>query len=72
MKSWGLSIAGAFFNVDSAFDTLDARKVCFNHHLVPNIPENIRNRKSINGGRKRLFNAEIYEVASRANALSPG
>jgi len=61
MKSWGLSIAGAFFNADSAFDTLQARKACFNHHLIPNIPENNRNRKSAKRGRKRLFNAEIYK-----------
>jgi len=35
MKAWGLPIAGAFFNADSAFDTLDTRKACFNHHLIP-------------------------------------
>jgi hypothetical protein len=30
IKRLGLSIAGAFFNADSGFDTRDARKVCFN------------------------------------------
>ena len=62
MKRWGLPISGAFFNADSAFDTLEARKVCFNHQLVPNIPENSRNRKKPKRGRKRLFNAEIYKA----------
>jgi transposase len=61
MKSLDLAIAGAFFNADRAFDTRQARKVCFNHHVVPNIPENKRNRKLAKRGRKRLFNAEIYK-----------
>src|SRR5436305_418469 len=61
MKAWGLSIAGAFFNADAAFDTLEARKVCFNHKLIPNIPTNTRNRKTTKRGRKRLFNPTIYK-----------
>ncbi len=43
MKRLGLSIAGAVFNADSGFDTRDARKVCFNHHLIPNLAQNKRN-----------------------------
>ena len=54
-------IAGAYFNADSGFDTREARKVCFNHHLIPNIDQNKRNRKSTKLGRKRLFNAAIYK-----------
>src|SRR5437762_2411222 len=61
MKRLGLSIAGAFFNADSAFDTRDARKVCFNHHVIPNIDENKRNRKTTKLGRKRLFNPPLYK-----------
>jgi transposase len=61
IKQLGLSIAGAYFNADSSFDTLDARKVCFNHHLIPNIPENKRNRKTTKRGRKRFFNPFIYK-----------
>ena len=61
MKRLGLTIAGAFFNADSAFDTLEARNVCFNHRLIPNICENKRNRKSAKRGRKRLFDAAIYK-----------
>jgi transposase len=60
MKKLGLPIAGAYFNADKAFDTKDARKTCFNHGLIPNIPENKRNRKRTKRGRKRLFNEEIY------------
>jgi transposase len=61
MKRLGLSIAKAFFNADSAFDTRDARQVCFNHHLIPNIAENKRNRKATQRGRKRLFNPTVYK-----------
>jgi transposase len=62
MKRRGLTIAGAFFNADSAFDTVEARKVCFNHGVIPNIVENQRNRKRPKRGRKRLFNALVYKL----------
>ncbi len=62
MKGLGLKIAGAFFNADSAFDTKAARKVCFNHRLIPNIAENVRNRKQSKRGRKRLFNPQVYKL----------
>lgn len=71
MKRLGLDIKGAYFNADSAFDTKDARKTCFNHGLIPNIPENKRNRKKIKRGRKRLFKAEVYKkrfIAERSFA----
>jgi transposase len=61
MKGQGLSIRGAYFNADSAFDTQDARKTCFNHGLKPNIPENKRNRKKTKRGRQRLFNEAVYK-----------
>jgi transposase len=60
IKRLGIPIAGAFFNADSAFDTRDARKVCFNHGLIPNMDENKRNQKRVKRGRKRLFNKTIY------------
>ena len=61
MKRLGLTIAGAYFNADSAFDTLEARKVCFNYRVIPNICENKRNRKQTKRGRKRVFDARIYK-----------
>jgi transposase len=59
IKRLGVSTAGAYFNADSAFDTLGARKVCFNHRVSPSIAENKCNRKSARLGRKRLFDAAI-------------
>ena len=60
IKRLGIAITGAYFNADSAFDTRQARKVCFNHGLIPNIDENTRNRKQNKRGRKRLFNKIVY------------
>ena len=60
MKQLGLPLKGAYFNADMAFDTREARKTCFNHGLIPNIPENTRNRQQTKRGRKRLFNASVY------------
>lgn len=60
IKGLGIRLVGTFFNADSAFDTKAARKVCFNHGLIPNMDENKRNQKRIKRGRKRLFNKTIY------------
>jgi transposase len=60
LKRLKLTIAAAWCNADSAFDTRDGRKVCFNHGVVPNIAANKRNRKTPKRGRKRLFNAQLY------------
>ena len=60
IKHLGLVIKGSFFNADMAFDTHEARKTCFNHGLIPNIPENTRNRQQTKRGRPRLFNATVY------------
>ena len=61
IKRLGVCIKGSYFNADSAFDTKDARKTCFNYGLIPNIALNRRNQKKVKRGRKRLFNAEIYK-----------
>lgn len=60
IKAMRIVIAGSFFNADSAFDTREARKVCFNHGLIPNMDENKRNQKRVKRGRRRLFNPTIY------------
>ncbi|MHB8630066.1 MAG: transposase [Aggregatilineales bacterium] len=62
MKRLGLVIAGAFFNADNAFDTKEARKVCFTHQVVPNMAENKRNRKRAKRGPKRFFHPEVYKA----------
>ena len=55
-KLTGLSIQGSYINLDGGFDSKSNRKAIFNAGMVPNIPENPRNRKTAKRGRKRLFN----------------
>lgn len=62
IKGLGLSLTGSYFNADAAFDTQAARRTCFNHKLIPNMPENKRARKRTKPGRKRLFNPEVYKL----------
>ena len=58
----GISIKGSILNLDGIFDSKKNRKDIFNRGMVPNIPENKRNRKKTKLGRKRLFNQAIHDV----------
>ena len=48
-------------SLDSAYDSFKNRKLIFNAGMVPNIKENIRNRRQTKRGRKRLFDDAIYQ-----------
>jgi transposase len=61
MQRCGLDYKGAFFNADSSFDTREARKMLWNRKVIPNVPENKRNRKTVKRGRKRHFNRVVYK-----------
>ena len=61
--AWDLR--GAYLNLDGGFDSTRNRKCMFNAGLIPNIPENPRNRKHPKRGRKRLFNAAIHALRMR-------
>lgn len=58
----GFSVKGSVMNLDGVFDSKKNRKIIFNRHMVPNIPENKRNRKKPKPGPKRLFDAEIHKL----------
>jgi DDE family transposase len=58
----GLDLRGAYLNLDGGFDSLANRKCIFNAGLIPNIPENPRNRKRPKRGRKRRFNAALHAL----------
>ena len=58
----GLDLRGAYLNLDGGFDSTHNRKGMFNAGMMPNIPENTRNRKYTKRGRKRLFNAAIHAL----------
>jgi hypothetical protein len=61
----GLSLHRSYLNLDGGFDSKANRKAIFNAGLVPNIPENPRNRKRAKRGRKRLFDAAIHTLRDR-------
>jgi hypothetical protein len=64
-KDVGLDLRGADLNLDGGFDSTRNRKGIFNAGMIPNIPENPRNRTHPKRGRKRLFNATIHALRMR-------
>ena len=58
-------LRGAYLNLDGGFDSKATRKCIFKAGLIPNIPENPRNRKTTKRGRKRLFNAAVHALRLR-------
>jgi hypothetical protein len=58
----GLDLKGAYLNLDGGCDSAHNRKMIFNAGLIPNIPENPRNRKRTKRGRKRFFNAALHAL----------
>ena len=61
-RTIGFSIKGSMLNLDGAFDSGKNRNLIFNRGMVPNIPENKRNRKKTKRGRKRLFDAAVHQL----------
>ena len=64
-KEVGLALRGASLNLDGGFDSARNRKCIFNAGMIPNIPENPRNRQRPKRGRKRRFNAAIHALRLR-------
>jgi hypothetical protein len=62
IRGLGISIKGSVLNLDGVFDSRKNRKAIFNRGMIPNIPENNRNRKKTKCGRKRLFNKAIDNI----------
>ena len=58
----GFSVKGATLNLDGVFDSRKNRKAIFNRGMVPNIPENKRNRKRPKPGPKRFFDAAVHQL----------
>ena len=57
----GLNLQGSTMSLDGVYDCRENRKAIFNRGMVPNIPENQRNRKQTKRGRKRHFDETIFE-----------
>lgn len=52
-------------SLDGVYDSRKNRKLIFNSGMVPNIPENKRNRKKTKRGKKRLFEPAIFKEGFR-------
>lgn len=57
----GVTLRGCIVSLDGGYDCIANRKAIFNRGMVPNINENVRGRKSPKRGRKRLFDAAIFQ-----------
>ena len=64
-KEVGVDLRGAYLNLDGGFDSAHNRQCIVNAGLIPNIPENPRNRKHPKRGRKRLFNTAMHALRMR-------
>lgn len=64
-KRVGISLQKSIASLDSAYDSLVNRKKIFNAGMIPNIKENLRNRKRTKRGRKRIYQASIYKERFR-------
>ena len=63
VRELGLDIRGSCFNYDCGVDSRLTRTLIWNAGMIPNIPENPRNRDQSKPkrGRPRCFNAKVYK-----------
>ncbi|MGF6971799.1 hypothetical protein QFZ94_000226 [Paraburkholderia sp. JPY465] len=60
-RAIGADLQGSTVSLDGVYDCRENRRAIFNRGMRPNIPENLRNRKQNKRGRKRHFDAAIFE-----------
>jgi transposase len=64
-RAIGMDLQGATVSLDGVYDCRANRKAIFNRGMIPNIPENLRGRKTQKRGRKRDFDPDIFEERFR-------
>jgi len=57
----GIELNKTIVSLDSAYDSRANRKAIFNRGMIPNIPENLRGRKTSKRGRKPIFNPALFQ-----------
>jgi transposase len=57
----GINVENSNLNADKGFDAKSLRRACRRRKIIPNIKENVRNRKHKKRGRKRYFHKELYK-----------
>ena len=60
LKQCGICVENSFMNADKGFDSKAFRRCCRRRKIMPNIKENVRNRKKVKRGRKREFYKKVY------------
>lgn len=58
----GICVENSILNADKGFDCKELRRAVMRRHMIPNIKENKRNRKTKKRGRKRYYNDEVYQT----------
>jgi hypothetical protein len=66
-KTVELDLGGAYLNLDAGVDATPTRTGLVKAGMLPNITENLRNRRRPTRGRKRLFNAAIHALRTRVD-----
>lgn len=61
----GLNLNKTIVSLDGVYDSRRNRKAIFNRGMIPNIPKNLRGRKTPKAGRKRLFENAIFQERFR-------
>jgi transposase len=64
-RAIGMDLQGAIVSLDGVYDCRANRRAIFNRGMVPNIPENLRGRKTPKRGRKQRFDPAIFEERFR-------
>jgi hypothetical protein len=64
-RAIGMDLRGSTVSLDGVYDCRANRRAIFNRNMRPNIPENRRGRKTPKRGRKRYFDAAIFEERFR-------
>lgn len=57
-----ICVENSILNADKGFDSKRLRRAIMRRNIIPNIKENIRNRKNKKRGKKRFYNNEIYKT----------
>lgn len=60
-KALSLDLVGTIMSLDAGYDSRANRKDIFNAKMIPNIKENLRNRKANKRGRHRLYQEDIFD-----------
>ncbi|MGF6600784.1 hypothetical protein P3T23_005523 [Paraburkholderia sp. GAS448] len=64
-RAIGADLRGSTVSLEGVYDCRDNRREIFNRGMTPNIPENLRGRKTPKRGRKQHFDPAIFEERFR-------